>query len=214
VGSGLKSSVVDVTTTPSRRPKTRERILEAAFDVIAEEGLSGFTMTEVERRVGLAVGTGSIYRHFPSKEALLKAAVEREVSRNRTVTHEARSAVQQLPDPLERRTKVYKQMLDDLRRFDRVFGLMLSQGDRVPELREAIRAAVQPNPTDIVDEGQGLHAIAMAALGGYHLFSIMQGHPFNGVEEDEFVEMLAQMKHPDNRKSESATKKQGRRAAS
>jgi AcrR family transcriptional regulator len=188
--------------------------LEAAFDVIAEEGLSGFTMTEVERRVGLAVGTGSIYRHFPSKEALLKAAVEREVSRNRTVTHEARSAVEQLPDPLERRTKVYKQMLDDLRRFDRLFGLMLSQGDRVPELREAIRAAVQPDETDSVDDERGLHAVAMAALGGYHLFSIMQGHPFNGVEEDEFVEMLAQMRHPGTRKTESTTKKTGRRAAS
>jgi AcrR family transcriptional regulator len=205
---------VVVTTKPPRRPKTRERILDAAFDVIAEEGLSGFTMTEVERRVGLAVGTGSIYRHFPSKEALLKAAVEREVSRNRTVTHEARSAAQQVPDPLERSAKVYKQMLDDLRRFDRLFGLMLSQGDRVPELREAIRAAVQPRETDATPEEQAVHAVSMAALGGYHLFTIMQGHPFDGIDEDEFVQMLARMKYPDTGKAASVGKKTSRRAAS
>jgi AcrR family transcriptional regulator len=205
---------VIVTTKPARRPKTRERILDAAFDVIAEEGLSGFTMTEVERRVGLAVGTGSIYRHFPSKEALLKAAVEREVSRNRTVTHEARSAAQQVPDPLERSAKVYKQMLDDLRRFDRLFGLMLSQGDRVPELREAIRAAVQPRETDATPEEQAVHAVAMAALGGYHLFSIMQGHPFDGIDESEFVQMLARMNYPDTGKPASVGKKTSRRAAS
>jgi AcrR family transcriptional regulator len=205
---------VIVTTKPAGRPKTRERILDAAFDVIAEEGLSGFTMTEVERRVGLAVGTGSIYRHFPSKEALLKAAVEREVSRNRTVTHEARSAAQQVTDPLERSAKVYKQMLDDLRRFDRLFGLMLSQGDRVPELREAIRAAVQPRENDATPEEQAVHAVAMAALGGYHLFSIMQGHPFDGIDEGEFVQMLARMKYPDTGKPASVGKKTSRRAAS
>lgn len=181
---------MDVTPTPRRPAKTRERILEAAADVIAEEGLSGFTMTEVERRVGLAVGTGSIYRHFSSKEALLKAALEREISRNRDVTHEARSAAQQEPDPAERAVKVYQQMLDDLRRFDRVFALMLNQRECVPELRDAIRAAARPRAQAAIGEDRGMHALAMAALGGYHLFSIMQGQPFNGVDEDEFLRLL------------------------
>ena len=36
---------------------------------------------EIERRVGFKAGTGSFYRHFNSKEELLEAAVEREVSR-------------------------------------------------------------------------------------------------------------------------------------
>jgi hypothetical protein len=68
---------------------------------------------------------------------------------------------------------------------------MLTEGDRVPELREAIWAAVQrpevpgpPNGAEAVD------AVAMAALGGYHLFSIMQGRPFNGVEQERFVRTL------------------------
>ena len=64
-------------------PRTRERILDVALDLFAEEGFSGTTITEVERRAGLSPGSGSFYRHFPSKEVLLTAAVEREVERLR-----------------------------------------------------------------------------------------------------------------------------------
>ena len=71
---------------PKRRPKTRDRILAAAREVFAEVGFSGFTMTEVERRVGLAVGTGSIYRHFRSREALLQAVMETELRLHRDAT--------------------------------------------------------------------------------------------------------------------------------
>lgn len=53
------------------------------MDVFAEQGFDGATISEVERRVGLAVGKGSLYRRFPSKEALVEAAVEREVTRLR-----------------------------------------------------------------------------------------------------------------------------------
>ena len=60
---------------------TRERILDAALELFAEEGFQGTTISEVERRVGLTPGTGSFYRHFPSKEALLQAAVDSEVER-------------------------------------------------------------------------------------------------------------------------------------
>lgn len=185
-----------MTTERRRRPDTRERILAAAFDVIAEAGLDGFTMTEVERRVGLAVGTGSIYRHFQSKEALLKAALEWELARNRSLTREALTALQQVPDPTERQIRIYRQTLEDLGRFDKIFGLMLSQGDRVPDLQEAVRTAVQPREEPAAGESRALHTVAMAALGGYHLFSIMQGQAFHGLEEDDFLEMLAYLTAP------------------
>ena len=48
-----------------------------------------------------------------------------------------------------------------------------------------------------------MHTVAMAALGGYHLFSIMQGHPFDGIDEGEFVQMLARMEYPDTGKPAS-----------
>ncbi|MBL7501711.1 helix-turn-helix transcriptional regulator [Frankia sp. CNm7] len=163
------------------------------MDLFAEVGFSGATISEVERRVGLAAGTGSLYRHFPSKEALLKAAVEREVTRLRDEMAVGRAALPRSADPAEHRLRLYEQLLADIRRFDRLFRLMLNEGERIPELREAIWAALRrPVPTDPREEDV-VDAIAVTALGGYHLFSTMQGRPFNGVAQDQFLRTLVDL---------------------
>jgi AcrR family transcriptional regulator len=182
-----------VATNQGSRRKTRDRILEAAMDVFAEEGFSGATISEVERRVGLAVGTGSLYRHFPSKEALLRAAVDREVTVLRGELEKARSQLPPVEDPAERRRQIYEQMLEHLQRFDGLFRLMLNEGDRVPELRQAIWAAVQRPVKRGQREEDVVEAIAMAALGGYHLFSMMQGQPFNGINQHAFLSTLVDL---------------------
>jgi AcrR family transcriptional regulator len=64
---------------PGSRPmradavKNRARILEAAEEVFATEGVS-VPIDTVAERAGLGVGT--LYRHFPTKEALFEAIVE------------------------------------------------------------------------------------------------------------------------------------------
>jgi len=52
--------------------RNRARILTAAEAVFAEKGAAAST-EEVARRAGVAVGT--VFRHFPTKEALLQAIV-------------------------------------------------------------------------------------------------------------------------------------------
>jgi AcrR family transcriptional regulator len=178
-------------TTSNGRGKTRERILNAARDLLAEEGYAGFTLSEVERRVGLAIGTGSIHRHFASKEALLQAIVEEEVSVIRAIRAEANRAVQEVDDPIERSVRIYQQLLKDMGRFDRFFALMLDQGDRRPDLREAIRAAIQPPDTPATSEDRAVDALIWATLGGYHLFSTMQDRPFQGIDQHYFLRLLA-----------------------
>lgn len=193
-----------VPTIPAARTKTRDRILDAALDLFADEGFGGTTISEVERRVGLAAGTGSLYRHFPSKEALLRAAVEREVDRVRTEMEKARATLPQVADPDEHRAQVYEVILRDIRRFDRLFRLMLNEGDRVPELREAIWSAVQRARSDAPAEEVAIDAVAMAALGGYHLYSTMQGRPFNGVAQEQFIRTLVELTTPRRRQRVNA----------
>jgi AcrR family transcriptional regulator len=53
--------------------KNRQRILEAAESIFATEGLS-VPVDAVAERAG--VGVGTLYRHFPTKEALFEAIVE------------------------------------------------------------------------------------------------------------------------------------------
>lgn len=52
--------------------KNRQRILDVAADVFAAEGL-GIPIDTVAQRAG--VGVGTVYRHFPTKEALFEAIV-------------------------------------------------------------------------------------------------------------------------------------------
>ena len=52
--------------------RNRERILEVAFETFAAEGLS-VPVQEIARRAG--VGTGTVSRHFPTKESLFEAVV-------------------------------------------------------------------------------------------------------------------------------------------
>jgi TetR/AcrR family transcriptional regulator, repressor of fatR-cypB operon len=52
----------------SSTPK-REAILQAAVEVFAERGVNGVAVPEIAARAG--VGTGTIYRFFESKEALV-----------------------------------------------------------------------------------------------------------------------------------------------
>jgi AcrR family transcriptional regulator len=51
--------------------RNRERVLEAARALFAERG-SDVQMEEVAHRAG--VGVGTLYRHFPTKEAMIEAA--------------------------------------------------------------------------------------------------------------------------------------------
>lgn len=50
---------------------TRENLLKAASDLMGEVGFEGMTTAQIARRAGVAEGT--IYRHFPAKEALIEA---------------------------------------------------------------------------------------------------------------------------------------------
>lgn len=52
--------------------RNRRRVLEVAQEVFAAEGLA-VPIDEIARRAGLGVGT--LYRHFPTKEALFAAIV-------------------------------------------------------------------------------------------------------------------------------------------
>src|SRR5580700_6658522 len=52
--------------------RNRENVLRAARDAFAESGY-GVPLDEIAARAG--VGPGTVYRHFPTKEALFEAVV-------------------------------------------------------------------------------------------------------------------------------------------
>ncbi|UOR01309.1 TetR/AcrR family transcriptional regulator [Leucobacter allii] len=73
----------------ARRLATRERLLEAAVEVFAEEGLQGASVEAVCQRAGFT--RGAFYSNFSSKEELFLALLEREFAR-RAANLEAKTA--------------------------------------------------------------------------------------------------------------------------
>jgi AcrR family transcriptional regulator len=55
--------------------RSRDRVLATAFDLLSANGVGGFSVDEVARRSGVAKTT--IYRHWPSREALVLDAASR-----------------------------------------------------------------------------------------------------------------------------------------
>ena len=69
--------------TSERRPRSdaqrnRERILEVARAVFTERGAEA-TLDEIARRA--AIGPGTLYRHFPTRDALVEAVFRNQVEK-------------------------------------------------------------------------------------------------------------------------------------
>jgi AcrR family transcriptional regulator len=100
--------------------RNRERVLEAAEQIFAGEGLA-IPIDEIAKRAG--VGVGTVYRHFPTKEVLFAAIVEDKLAR---ITKLATSLAD-APDP------GYA--------FFTVLDRMLAEGTRKKDLVDALTGA-------------------------------------------------------------------------
>ena len=65
--------------------RNREKLLAAAVGLFAERGTEG-SLEEVAKRAG--VGIGTLYRHFPTRDALVEAAYRNEVAQLRAAADE------------------------------------------------------------------------------------------------------------------------------
>src|SRR3979411_1311747 len=82
-----------------RRPRAdavrnRERVLEAAKAVVRAGG-SDASLEAVAKRAG--VGIGTLYRHFPTREALFEAVYRREVDQLSELAEQLKNA----PEPVD-----------------------------------------------------------------------------------------------------------------
>jgi AcrR family transcriptional regulator len=136
-----------VSIAPPKSPRAdavrnRQRVLAAARETFATEG-SDAQMEAVARRAG--VGVGTVYRHFPTKEALIEALWADKRERIVALTQDALAN----PDPWGGVVQMFEQgmatMVDDLcwcQAFAQPTGC-ISEGDAPPDLVEAANALLQ-----------------------------------------------------------------------
>jgi AcrR family transcriptional regulator len=110
---------LDVSETGLRvdAERNRQRILVAAEEAFLERG-AGVSLDEVARRA--KVGIGTLYRRFPTREALLAATSDErflavaEASRARDTGHDPGDAMRQFLEELAINTSVYRSLAASL----------------------------------------------------------------------------------------------------
>jgi AcrR family transcriptional regulator len=87
--------------------KTRAKLVNAAFEIIAEKGMDSATLEEILKRADLS--NGALYVHFANKDALLREAIASQTS----IVLEGIEEVEALSiDPIARFAFIFRQAVE------------------------------------------------------------------------------------------------------
>jgi AcrR family transcriptional regulator len=179
---------------------TRDRILDRSLELFARQGVAGTTVVDIERAAGLSPGSGSFYRHFDSKDAVLDAVVAREVARAEATRAERIAEPEQLD-------VAYRRTLDELVRLQPLIAIAAREGRERPGLLEPLQRVLAEDGAraesallaermargEVVEaDADAVAAVAMFALVGHHLAEHFFGAPI-GADRERFVQTLARM---------------------
>jgi AcrR family transcriptional regulator len=117
----------------ARREDIRDLILDAVDVLLARYGYKKMTMDDVARQVG--IGKGTIYLHFPGKEELVLAHIDRIAERVVTGLREI-AAAPESPGARLRRMLVHRVLF----RFDSVLHYSQNLSDLLSSVRSALLA--------------------------------------------------------------------------
>jgi len=185
----------------------RERVLAAAMQLFSERGFAGTTITQIERAAGLSPGSGGLYRHFPSKRAILEAGVASSIASNAglvsLITDADRLASLPLRDRLLTLARAGLRRLEEEGDLNRLVMRDLSQfpdllarvgQDDIGRIFRAFAGWLQAQPDVAADSDW--EAIAMVLMGAVTHFWIMceifGEHPA-GIDEDRYLTAAANL---------------------
>jgi len=112
--------------------KTRDRLLKAAVEIFATEGITGATTREIARLAG--VNEITLFRHFQSKEQLLKAVVHYITALQAEALDNQDEWTQDLRLDLLHYGQIYS---DHLEQYEALVRMFIGEAKRHPE--EALR---------------------------------------------------------------------------
>jgi AcrR family transcriptional regulator len=183
---------------------TRERILDAAMGLFAQHGYKGTSITAIETAVGLTPGAGGIYRHFPSKQALLEAGVQRHLTRLGSL-RDLRGIFGDLGDLRVELTMLARYALAELDREADLLRIVLTESRSQPDLLEtAVEQLVDATWTGFAnwiaertgidaEEALSIASVGLGALFSTRLLRLVLGRDALAVTDDAFVAKWVEM---------------------
>lgn len=183
-----------------RRTRAAERILREAMRLFAERGYERTSIADIQAAAGLAPGSGALYKHFPSKEAVLAAGMDDFIAE----AGRARELIRTVPGPAEDALGVLgraaMQMLADDRDVLRIVWRELEQ---FPALRDEVRERrMQATYAAIADwlrerasrgelrveDPEATAAVLLGSLTSFKLFQALFGESPIHLDDARFVE--------------------------
>jgi AcrR family transcriptional regulator len=163
----------------------RDRILDAAESVILDSGGRTFTLDAVAERAGISKG-GLVYT-FATKDGLVRAALEREVSRFQDAV---RQRLGDMPlDPLEMVLAHIEEALDEDDAATRKAAFLVTALVHAPEMLEPVRRYYRALLDPLRSECGEVHEVRHALLAVEGIF-LLRGLGFVEVSADEQKSVL------------------------
>ncbi|MFH0752974.1 MAG: TetR/AcrR family transcriptional regulator [Candidatus Omnitrophota bacterium] len=174
-----------------KRCNSREIIIDAAEAVVMEMGATHMSLDEVSKKAG--VSKGGLMYHFPNKDSLLKAMIQRLVAQfymDRDVT------LGQLKKSPARilKANILTALQPNIKR-QRMGLSILVVAAHNPELLESLKEAYRQHLKDINDSGLDFERAAIISLAtdGLMLLEILGLSPYSLDQKDRIKDMLVKM---------------------
>jgi AcrR family transcriptional regulator len=189
----------------SSTTSTRERIVDEAMHLFSQHGYAATSIAKIEAAAGLTPGAGGIYHHFPSKEAVLAAGIERQLSRLGAL-REIRNVLGPLGDVKAELTLTARYVLTELDSESELLRILASDARNRPQLlKTAVEELVSSTFTGFAtwigeraeramaeEEASAIAAFGLGSLLSSRLLRDVLGIPAP-VDDETLVETWVQM---------------------
>jgi AcrR family transcriptional regulator len=186
-------------TTPD--VTTRDRLLDAAIALFARQGYASTSVADIQQACGLSPGSGALYKHFPSKKALLQEATRRQVeqmgamrddynrSRPADVQGALRLGAEQIWASLENNAALFRVMFREPEALGDMIDDVWSAGTTLAYQRagRALTAAKDGGVSQ-VDDPEATSTVLVAALAYLPIAQMLVGRTPGDIDVDRFRE--------------------------
>lgn len=178
---------------------TRQRIVDEAVHLFSTQGYAATSVAEIQLACGLTAGSGALYKHFPSKQAVLEEAVHQHLAK---LADRYRDATAALPDDPREVLRLIATIVWGVIDGDRdLIRIMVREFDGYPELFEQMWQGVLANlyhrcaewlaaqrdlgTVDVADP-EATADVLLASLTYYPLLGVLIGHSPGDIDPDRY----------------------------
>lgn len=183
---------------------TRDRILDAAIELFSQDGFKGTSIVRIEEASGLTPGSGAIYHHFPSKEAVLRAGLERQLGRLNAL-RDIQRILLDLGDIRAELAVLARYALAEFDDETALLRLVLTEARHQPDVMDNVVdqliAATHTGFADWLhrrcgldpDQATTLATLGFGALFSHRLLHVLLTRPALDIDDDAFVSTWVRM---------------------